>query len=175
MKHLRKFSTKYSLVEQSNESYTQQDLDELKEFCDDHLSYLIDEDYKVSVQDFETNAGSVLQVVVRPPKVMRKNNWATRLKTNLIEEELGTPFSHFKDRLIPFVYMLLKDYRLITNEEMDRMELGHDEGGMGFAMPNPNSNILDTKMVRVSSLEHLEQVEDNLMVSTFYIRIKKKD
>jgi hypothetical protein len=55
------------------------------------------------------------------------------------------------------------------------MELGHDEGGMGFALPNPNSNILDTKMVRVGSLEHLEQVEDNLMVSTFYIRIKKKD
>lgn len=175
MKHLRKFSTKYSLLEQSNESYTQQDLDELKEFCDDHLSYLIDEDYKVSVQDFETNAGSVLQVVVRPPKIMKKTGWIEKFKTHLTEVEVGTPFSHFKDRLIPFVYMLLKDYRLITNEEMDRMELGHDEGGMGFAMPNPNSNILDTKMVRVSSLDHLEQVEDNLMVSTFYIRIKKKD
>ena len=32
MKHLRRF----------DESYTQQDLDELKDFCDDYLSYLID-------------------------------------------------------------------------------------------------------------------------------------
>jgi hypothetical protein len=165
MKHLKRF----------NEDYTQQDLDELKEFCDDHLSYLIDEDYKVSVQFFETNAGSVFQVVVRPPKVIRKNNWTTRLKTNLIEEELGTPFSHFKDRLIPFVYMLLKDYRLITNEEMDRMELGHIEGGMGFAKPNNDKYVRETEMVRVGSLEHLKQVQDDLMVRTFYIRVKKKD
>jgi hypothetical protein len=165
MKHLRKF----------NEDYTQQDLDELKEFCDDHLSYLIDEDYNVSVQDFETNAGSVLQVVVKPPKVMRKNNWVRKLETRLKEEEIGTPFSHFKDRLIPFVYMLLKDYRLITNEEMDRMELGHNEGGMGFAKPNNDKYVRETEMVRVGSLEHLEQVEDDLMVRTFYIRVKKKD
>jgi hypothetical protein len=165
MKHLRKF----------NEDYTQQDLDELKEFCDDHLSYLIDEDYNVSVQDFETNAGSVLQVVVKPPKIIRKNNWVRKLETRLKEEEIGTPFSHFKDRLIPFVYMLLKDYRLITNEEMDRMELGHNEGGMGFAKPNNDKYVRETEMVRVGSLEHLEQVEDDLMVRTFYIRVKKKD
>jgi hypothetical protein len=138
---------------------------------------LIDEDYKVSVQDFETGAGSVFQVVVRPPKITRPLGIFKRLSGSFSrdEEEVGTPFSHFKDRLIPFVYMLLKDYRLITNEEMDRMELGHDEGGMGFAMPNPNSNILDTKRVRVSSLDVLEQVEDDLRVSTFYIRVKKKD
>jgi hypothetical protein len=165
MKHLRRY----------NESYTQQDLDELKEFCDVHLSYLIDEDYNVSVQDFETSAGSVLQVVVKPPKVMRKNNWVRKLETRLKEEEVGTPFGTFKDRLIPFVYMLLKDYRLITNEEMDRMELGHNEGGMGFAKPNNDKYIRETEMVRVGSLEHLEQVEDDLMVRTFYIRVKKKD
>ena len=46
MKHLRRF----------NESYTQENLDELKYFCDVHLSYLIDEDYKISVQDFETES-----------------------------------------------------------------------------------------------------------------------
>jgi len=165
MKHLRRF----------NESYTQEDLDELKDFCEDHLSYLIDEDYKVSVQDFETNVGSVLQVVVKPPKVMRKNNWVRKLETGLKEEEVGTPFSHFKDRLIPFVYMLLKDYRLITNEEMDGMNLGHNEGGMGFAKPNNDKYVNATEMVRVGSLEHLLQVEDDLMVTTFYIRIKKKD
>jgi len=164
MKHLRRF----------NESYTQEDLDELKDFCDDHLSYLIDEDYKVSVQDFETGAGSVFQVVVRPPKVMKKTGWIEKFKTHLREVEVGTPFSHFKDRLIPFVYMLLKDYRLLTNEEIDMLNLGHNEASMGFAKPNPNSNILDTEMVRVGSLEHLQQVEDNLMVTTFYIRIKKK-
>ena len=165
MKYLRKF----------NEDYTQQDLDELKEFCDDHLSYLIDEDYKIFVSDFETNAGSVFQVVVKPPKVMRKNNWVRKLETRLKEEEIGTPFSHFKDRLIPFVYMLLKDYRLITNEEVDRMRLGENEASMGFAKPNNTGRLLNTEMVRVSSLEHLEQVEDDLMVSTFYIRVKKKD
>jgi len=165
MKHLRRFL----------ESYTQEDLDELKDFCEDHLSYLIDEDYKVSVQDFETNVGSVFQVVVRPPKVMRKNNWVRKLETRLKEEEVGTPFSHFKDRLIPFVYMLLKDYRLITNEEMDGMNLGHNEGGMGFAKPNNDKYVNQTEMVRVGSLEHLLQVEDDLMVTTFYIRIKKKD
>lgn len=160
MKHLRRFL----------ESYTQEDLDELKDFCDEHLSYLIDEDFKISVQDFETDSGSVLQVVVRPPKVTKRVGF---LKKDT--REIGTPFSHFKDRLIPFVYMLLKDYRLLTNEEIDRMNLGHNEGTMGFAKPNPNSNILDTEMVRVGSLEHLLQVEDDLSVQSFYIRIKKKD
>jgi hypothetical protein len=165
MKHLRRF----------NENYTQEDLDELKEFCDDHLSYLIDEDYKISVQDFETNAGSVFQVVVRPPKVMRKNNLVRKLETRLKEEEVGTPFSHFKDRLIPFVYMLLKDYRLLTNEEIGRMNLGENEASMGFAKPNNSGGMVDSEMVRVGSLDHLEQVEDDLKVSTFYIRVKKKD
>lgn len=165
MKHLRRF----------DESYTQQDLDELKEFCDDHLSYLIDEDYKVSVQDFETDSGSVLQIVVRPPKVMKKTGWIEKFKTHLAEVEIGTLFGTFKDRLIPFVYMLLKDYRLITNEEVDRMRLGENEASMGFAKPNNTGRLLNTEMVRVGSLEHLEQVEDDLMVSTFYIRVKKKD
>lgn len=116
MKHLRRF----------NESYTQKDLDELKEFCDDHLSYLIDEDYNVSVGDFETEVGDVLQVVVRPPKVTRPLGIFKRLSGSFSrdEEEVGTPFSHFKDRLIPFVYMLLKDYRLLTNEEVGRLDVG---------------------------------------------------
>ena len=165
MRHLRRF----------NESYTQQDLEQLKEFCDDHLSYLIDEDYRVSVQDFETDSGSVLQIVVRPPKVMKKTGWIEKFKTHLSEVEIGTPFGTFKDRLIPFVYMLLKDYRLLTNEEVDRMRLGENEASMGFAKPNPNGRMMDTEMVRISSLEHLEQVEDDLMVSSFYIRVKKKD
>lgn len=160
MKHLRRF----------NESYTQQDLDELKDFCDDHLSYLIDEDYKVSVQDFETDSGSVLQIVVRPPKVIKRVGF---LKEDT--REIGTPFGTFKDRLIPFVYMLLKDYRLLTNEEVDRMRLGENEASMGFAKPNNTGRLLNTEMVSVGSLEHLEQVEDDLRVSTFYIRVKKKD
>lgn len=37
MKHLRRFSTKYSLLEQSNEG-----LKELQDFCDIHLVYLSD-------------------------------------------------------------------------------------------------------------------------------------
>ena len=160
MKHLRRF----------NESYTHQDLDELKDFCDDHLSYLIDEDYKVSVQDFETDSGSVLQIVVRPPKVIKRVGF---LKEDT--REIGTLFGTFKDRLIPFVYMLLKDYRLLTNEEVDRMRLGENEASMGFAKPNNTGRLLNTEMVSVGSLEHLEQVEDDLRVSTFYIRVKKKD
>ena len=165
MKHLRRF----------NEGYTQQDLDELKEFCDDHLSYLIDDDYKVSVQDFETEVGDTFQVVVRPPKVTRPLGIFKMLSGSFSrdEEEVGTPFSHFKDRLIPFVYMLLKDYRLLTNEEIDMMNLGR-EGAMGFAKPNNNKNVFSNEIVRVGSLEHLDQVEDNLLVITFYIRIKKK-
>lgn len=168
MKHLRRF----------DESYTQQDLDELKDFCDDYLSYLIDDDYKVSVQDFETEeVGDVFQVVVRTPKVTKPLGFFKRINGNFSrdEEEVGTPFSHFKDRLIPFVYMLLKDYRLLTNEEVMRMNLGHNEASMGFAKPNPNGRMMDTEMVRVSSLDDLEKVEDDLKVSTFYIRVKKKD
>jgi hypothetical protein len=165
MRYLKKFL----------ESYTQEELNELKGFCDEHLSYLIDDDYKVIVEDFETNAGSVFQVVVRPPKVTKKTGWIEKFKTHLAEVEVGTPFSHFKDRLIPFVYMLLKDYRLLTNEELDRMRLGDNESSMGFAKPNPSNMMSNTEMIRVGSLDHLEQVEDNEMVSAFYIRIKKKD
>jgi hypothetical protein len=163
MRYLKKFL----------ESYTQEELNELKGFCDEHLSYLIDDDYKVIVEDFETNAGSVFQVVVRPPKVTKKTGWIEKFKTHLAEVEVGTPFSHFKDRLIPFVYMLLKDYRLLTNEELDRMRLGDNESSMGFAKPNPSNMMSNTEMIRVGSLDHLEQVEDNEMVSAFYIRIKK--
>lgn len=163
MRYLKKFL----------ENYTQEDLNELKDFCDEHLSYLIDDDYKVIVQDFETNAGSVFQVVVRPPKVTKKTGWIHRLKTHLAEIEVGTPFSHFKDRLIPFVYMLLKDYRLLTNEELDRMRLGDNEASMGFAKPNPSNMMSNTEMIRVGSLDHLKQVDNNEMVSAFYIRIKK--
>jgi hypothetical protein len=169
MKYLRRFN---------ESSYTQQDLDELKEFCDDHLSYLIDEDYKVGIQSFETEAGGdVIQVVVRPPKVTKPLGFFNRVRGSFSrdEEEVGTPFSHFKDRLIPFVYMLLKDYRLLTNEEVDRMRLGENEASMGFAKPNNSGRLLNTEMVRVSSLDDLEKVEDDLKVSTFYIRVKKKD
>lgn len=164
MRYLKKFL----------ESYDLEDLKELKDFCDEHLSYLIDDDYKVSVQDFETNAGSVFQVVVRPPKVTKKTGWIEKFRTHLAEIEVGTPFSHFKDRLIPFVYMLLKDYRLLTNEELDRMRLGDNEASMGFAKPNRTDSMMsNTEMIRIGSLDHLEQVKDNEMVSAFYIRIKK--
>ncbi len=153
MKHLRKF----------NESATQQDLDELQEFCNDHLSYLIDDDYKISTQHFEILEGDVFQIVVRPPMVV-KNYGFMKKET----KEIGTPFGNFKDRLIPFIYMLLKEYRLLTNEEIG--ELKDFSMGMWYLQGSKH----DIEILGIGSLDHLEQVEDDLMVKTFFIRVKKK-
>jgi len=145
-----------------NEALTaDQQLAALQDLCDAHFAYLYDDGYKVSVDEFSTAAGDVTQIVIRPPKIMRKSNRVLK------EEEVGTPFADFKDRLIPFVYMLLKDYRLLTNEEMKIAYLV----SMGFASPNIPYPVLH----RLDSLDDLEQIEDDLRVLAFYIRVKKKD
>ena len=133
---------------------------ELQEFCNDHLSYLIDDDYKISTQHFEILEGDVFQIVVRPPMVVKNYGFM---------KEIGTPFGNFKDRLIPFIYMLLKEYRLLTNEEIGELK----DFSMGFAKPG-TPRIHDIEILGIGSLDHLEQVEDDLMVKTFFIRVKKK-
>lgn len=157
MKYLRRY----------NETLTaDQQLAALQDLCDAHFAYLYDDGYKVSVDEFSTAAGDVTNIVIRPPKIMRKSNRALK------EEEVGTSFGDFKDRLIPFVYMLLKDYRLLTNEEMKiAYHLSENEVSMGFASPNIPYPVLH----RLDSLDDLEQIEDDLRVLAFYIRVKKKD
>ena len=44
MKHLKKFSAMHSLLEQSNESLNKE---ELQDFCDTYLAYLLDEGYSI--------------------------------------------------------------------------------------------------------------------------------
>jgi len=163
MKHLKMF--KESLDE----------VDELRDFCEDHLAYLVDDNYGVSVHDLwqapSSDNSGVYQVLLNPPRttkmpVVSRYSGKTELKTRM-----GTPFSHFKARLIPFVYMLLKEYNLLNYDEIHRFKLG-DSGTMGITYVGHRHT---EQILEVDSLQDLDNIDDDKMVLSFYIRVKKKD
>jgi hypothetical protein len=86
MKHLRRFSTKYSLLEQSNESLKQ----ELQDFCETNLAYLIDEGFRVRISKFEGDDFHQIMIGCN-------NNHL---------------WSEMKDHILPFLHFLFKDYEL---------------------------------------------------------------
>jgi hypothetical protein len=153
-----------------NESQYQTDLQELEDFCNSHLSYLIDEGYHLRIQEthFEQQNEDAFQVVLVPPITIKRSFFSG-------EKKIGTPFVNFKDRLIPFVHMLLKDYRLIGNELISRVGL-EPSGSIGFFVEkNLKSPKAGDNIIRLGSLEDLENFEDEHVIDSFYIRIQKKD
>ena len=113
MKHLKKFSAIHSLLEQSNESLNKE---ELQDFCDTYLAYLLDEGY--SIEASEIGFGEYLLV-------LRNENRPTNVPID--SPELLFTWEEVKDQFIPFLHMLSKQYTItrsikfwVLNKKFDR-------------------------------------------------------
>lgn len=113
MKHLRKFSAIQSLLEQSNESLNKE---ELQDFCDTYLAYLLDEGY--SIEASEIGFGEYVLV-------LRNENRPTNVPID--SPELLFTWEEVKDQFIPFLHMLSKQYTItrsikfwVLNKKFDR-------------------------------------------------------
>jgi len=101
MKHLKKF----------NESLNKE---ELQDFCDTYLAYLLDEGYSIEV------SGSDEYVLV-----LRNENRPTNVPMD--SPELLFTWEEVKDQFIPFLHMLSKQYTIsrsikfwVLNKKFDR-------------------------------------------------------
>ena len=113
MKHLKKFSAIHSLLEQSNEGLNKE---ELQDFCDTYLAYLLDEGY--SIEASEIGFGEYLLV-------LRNENRPTNVPID--SPELLFTWEEVKDQFIPFLHMLSKQYTItrsikfwVLNKKFDR-------------------------------------------------------
>jgi len=114
MKHLRKF----------NESLNKE---ELQDFCDTYLAYLLDEGYSIEV------SGSDEYVLV-----LRNENRPTNVPMD--SPELLFTWEEVKDQFIPFLHMLSKQYTItrsikfwVLNKKFDRgTAQEHIQGGAGL-------------------------------------------
>ena len=113
MKHLKKFSAIHSLLEQSNESLNKE---ELQDFCDTYLAYLLDEGY--SIEASEIGFGEYVLV-------LRNENRPTNVPID--SPELLFTWEEVKDQFIPFLHMLSKQYTItrsikfwVLNKKFDR-------------------------------------------------------
>ena len=113
MKHLKKFSALHSLLEQSNESLNKE---ELQDFCDTYLAYLLDEGY--SIEASEIGFGEYVLV-------LRNENRPTDVPID--SPELLFTWEEVKDQFIPFLHMLSKQYTItrsikfwVLNKKFDR-------------------------------------------------------
>ena len=113
MKHLKKFSAIHSLLEQSNESLNKE---ELQDFCDTYLAYLLDEGYSIEASEIGFD-----EYVL----VLRNENRPTYVPID--SPELLFTWEEVKDQFIPFLHMLSKQYTItrsikfwVLNKKFDR-------------------------------------------------------
>ena len=113
MKHLKKFSAIHSLLEQSNEGLNKE---ELQDFCDTYLAYLLDVGY--SIEASEIGFGEYVLV-------LRNENRPTNVPID--SPELLFTWEEVKDQFIPFLHMLSKQYTItrsikfwVLNKKFDR-------------------------------------------------------
>lgn len=116
MKHLRKFSALHSLLEQSNESLNKE---ELQDFCDTYLAYLLDDGYTI----LATGIGFDEYVLVLSNG---KKIGTTHLRIDSPERLF--PWEEVKDQFIPFLHMLSKQYTIIGSIEIWSLNKKFDRG-----------------------------------------------
>jgi hypothetical protein len=114
MKHLKKFSAMHSLLEQSNESLNKE---ELQDFCDTYLAYLLDEGYSIVAS--EIGFGEYV-LVLRNGK---------RLDNVPVDSpELLFAWEEVNDQFIPFLHMLSKQYTIIGSIKFWSLNKKFDRG-----------------------------------------------
>jgi hypothetical protein len=101
MKHLRRF----------NEDLTQDELRDLKEFCESCLAYLLDEGFEI---DYEKGTGDFHWIDL----------WGSK------DEEYDNPISYtwdqVKDYYIPFIQLLKSRYKLVDSIIYVKIGAGQD-------------------------------------------------
>lgn len=95
MKHLRKF----------NESLNKE---ELQDFCDTYLAYLLDEDFSIEYLGKKSNKDQDDSEIISLKKGYRTDSMA------IADPSLMFSWDEIKDHFIPFIHMLSKQYT-ITN------------------------------------------------------------
>jgi hypothetical protein len=111
---VRRFSAMYSLLEQSNESVNKE---ELQDFCDTYLAYLLDEGYSIVVSEIGFD-----EYVL----VLRNGR---RLDNVPIDSpELLFPWEEVKDHFIPFLHMLSKQYKITRSIKFWDLNKKFDRG-----------------------------------------------
>jgi protein involved in ribonucleotide reduction len=97
MKYLKKF----------NESISEEDI---KDFCENGLAYLVDNDLRIYVQKLRMAA-------IHSRKMTNQNENGCKtdyLLINMIFDDSSKDWSEIKDHIIPFLIRLKKDYTVIT-------------------------------------------------------------
>jgi hypothetical protein len=133
MKHLRGF----------NESLKQ----ELLEFCQDSLAYLLDDGFKVRISKFEGDDFHQIMIGYLTDGSGYGNN--NRL------------WSEMKDQILPFLHFLFKDYELYYDND--------SEPAMGIIY----HSITSLRQMNLT-LEQISDLPDDTEVSTLFIRVIKK-
>jgi hypothetical protein len=132
MKHLRRF----------NESLKE----ELQDFCDTHLAYLIDEGFKVRISKFEGDDFHQIMIGTSDPS--------------------NSLWSEMKDQVLPFLYFLLKDYELYWDNG--------SEPAMGIIYNGKNLYGETWNKQEELKLNQLDDLPDNKEIATLFIRVVKK-
>lgn len=133
MKHLRRF----------NESLK----DELQDFCETHLAYLIDEGFRVRISKFEGDDYHQIMMGYATDGSGYGNN--NRL------------WSEMKDHVLPFLHFLFKDYELYWDNA---------EPAMGIVY-RVSSGIKQEEL----KLDEMDDLPDDTEISTLFIRVVKKE
>jgi hypothetical protein len=133
MKHLRRFDESLK--------------DELQDFCDTNLAYLIDEGFKVRISKFEGD--NYHQIMIGTP------------------ESSNSLWSQMKDQVLPFLHFLLKDYELYYDNG--------SEPAMGIIYHGKNLYGETWNKQEELKLNQLDDLPDNKEIATLFIRVVRKE
>jgi hypothetical protein len=111
MKHLRRFDESLK--------------DELQDFCDTHLAYLIDEGFRVRISKFEGD--DYHQIIIAGPNNLSNSLW-----------------SQMKDQVLPFLHFLFKDYELYWDNGAEAPMGIVYRGGSGIKQRELKLNEMDS-------------------------------
>jgi len=134
MKHLRRF----------NESLKE----ELQDFCETYLAYLIDEDFKIRISKFE---GDDFHQIIIGTSEPRNFLW-----------------SQVKDQVLPFLHFLFKNYELYYDNDVEPAMGIVSYGRRGF---HGSSGIAQTAL----TLNQINDLPDDTEIATLFIRVIKKE
>lgn len=135
MEHLRRFDESLK--------------DELQDFCETNLAYLIDEGFMVRISKFEGDDYH---------QIMIGYGNENRL------------WSEMKDQILPFLHFLFKDYELYyDNNAEPAMGIVFHGGDVSFV--NRSSGIKQREL----KLNEMDSLPDNTEISTLFIRVVKKE
>ena len=141
MKHLRKF----------NESLKE----ELQDFCETYLAYLIDEGFKVRISKFEGDDFHQIMIGTSEP--------------------INFLWSEVKDQVLPFLHFLFKDYELYWDNGKKPQQIGVESpmGIVYYFMGSIKQKPLTLNQIN-DLVYHDAPIYDYEM-ATLYIRVVKKE